>query len=457
MIFSVLNGSPKGDLSVTMQYVHYIHKKFPRHEFKTHNISMNISKIMKNAQAFNRILEDIGSSDGLIWAFPVYKGLVPSQYMRFIERLTEPDHKNTFRNKFTVALSTSARVFDHTAHNYVHAVCDDLDMKYIDYYSADYEDLTREAERARLILFAENFFHAIEKDISPAKRYRPLNFSTFTYKPGRAKNKINPRGKKILVLTHSLNPKTNLGKMVNRFKRSFTGGVEVVDLDDIDMKGGCRGCIKCWYDNHCIYRDGFLNLFNSKIIPADILVTAGAIQGRYFSYKLKEFWDRCFFNHHRPCFGGKQMAEIASGPFSQLINIMDVALGSSEFSHANYAGYVSDEVEDSAVIDEKLQGLAEQLVYLSSKSYLRPVTFRGLGAHKIIRDLTWSKLRALMPDDHRHHKENRLYDFPYKDYKSILMNLMMTPLTRIPAFRKEMTKKMDSMMVLPYQRIVNKK
>jgi len=457
MKITVLNGSPKGDLSVTMQYVHYIRKKLPHHEFTIHNISMNINKIMKNKEAFNHITDDIRLSDGLIWAFPVYKGLVPSQYMRFIERISEPDYKDIFQNKFTAALSTSARVFDHTAHNYVRAVCDDLDMRYIDYYSADYQDLNNEAERNRLIHFAQNFVNAIEKDFSPGKMYRPLNFSNFIYKPGRAKTKINPRGKKILVLTCSLDNKTNLGKMIDRFKRSFSGGVEVVDLNDIDIKGGCRGCLKCWYDNNCIYHDGFLNFFNSKIISADILITAGAIRGRYYSYKLKEFADRTFFNHHRPCFNGKQVAEIASGPFSQLANIMDVAVGSSEFSQANYAGYVTDEYEDSAVIDEKLHNLAEQLVYLSSRSYIRPVTYRGLGAHKIIRDLTWSKLRALMPDDHRHHKENHLYDFPYKDYKSILFNLTMTPLIRIPAFRKEMTKKMDSFMILPYKLIVRNK
>lgn len=457
MKISVLNGSPKGDLSVTMQYVQFIRKKFPGHEFKTHHISKNIGTMTKNTQALRHVMEDITSSDGLIWAFPVYKGLVPSQYMRFIERITEPEHMDSFKNKFAVALSTSARAFDHTAHNYVRAVCDDLDMRYIDYYSADYEDLTREAERNRLILFAECFFHAIEKDLSPAKMYRPLDFSSFSYKPGRMKRKVNPRGKKILVLTHDLNRKTNLGKMISRFQRSFEGGVEVVDLNDVDMKSGCRGCLKCWYDNHCVIRDGFRELFNSKVAPADILVTAGAIKGRYYSYKLKEFGDRCFFNHHRPCFEGKQMAEIVSGPFRQLATIMDITQCSSEFSHANYAGCVTDEVEDSAVIDEKLQSLGEQLVYLSCKNYIRPTTFRGLGTHKVIRDLTWSKLRAMMPADHRHYKENHLYDFPYKDVKAILMNLMMAPMIRIPVFRREMTEKMASYMIMPYQRVIRKK
>ena len=36
----VLNGSPKGDISVTMQYVHFTQKKFPQHELKILNISL---------------------------------------------------------------------------------------------------------------------------------------------------------------------------------------------------------------------------------------------------------------------------------------------------------------------------------------------------------------------------------------------------------------------------------
>jgi len=457
MNITVLNGSPKGDLSVTMQYVHYIEKKFPQHAFRSHNIARDINKIVKNPRALALILEDVRASHGVIWAFPVYKGLVPSQHMRFIERISEPDAREAFRGTFAAALSTSARAFDHTAHNYVRAVCDDLDMRYVDYYSADYEDLTREAERDRVIAFAAYVFHAVERDLAPPRMYRPLPVSTFTYKPAPVRRRVDPRGRKIVVLTHRLKPKSNLGKMINRFSRSLDGAVDVVDLQEIDMKGGCQGCIKCWYDNRCVYRDGFHAFYESTIVPADILVLAGSIRGRYYSFKMKEFGDRLFFNHHRPCFNGKQMAEIVSGPFSHLATIMDITQGSSEFSHANYAGCVTDELEDSRLIDRALDGLAERLVYLSCAHYIRPTTFRGLGTHKVIRDLTWAKLRAVMPNDHRHYKENHLYDFPYKDVKGIFMNVMMAPLTRIPAFRREMTRKMDSYMVMPYQRIVKSK
>jgi len=44
----VLNGSPKGDISVTMQYVHFIGRNFPEHELKIVNISSRIKAIEKD-------------------------------------------------------------------------------------------------------------------------------------------------------------------------------------------------------------------------------------------------------------------------------------------------------------------------------------------------------------------------------------------------------------------------
>ena len=49
MKITVLNGSPKGLTSVTMQYVHFIEKKFPQHELKIFNISAGIKKIEKDS------------------------------------------------------------------------------------------------------------------------------------------------------------------------------------------------------------------------------------------------------------------------------------------------------------------------------------------------------------------------------------------------------------------------
>ena len=52
----VLNGSPKGSISVTVQYVLFIQKKFPQHELKIINISQEIRKIEKDEKAFQGII-----------------------------------------------------------------------------------------------------------------------------------------------------------------------------------------------------------------------------------------------------------------------------------------------------------------------------------------------------------------------------------------------------------------
>jgi hypothetical protein len=41
----VLNGSPKGNLSTTLQYVRFMEKKFPGNSFQVINIAHDIRKI----------------------------------------------------------------------------------------------------------------------------------------------------------------------------------------------------------------------------------------------------------------------------------------------------------------------------------------------------------------------------------------------------------------------------
>jgi NAD(P)H-dependent FMN reductase len=157
----VLNGSPKGAVSVTMQYIHYIKKMFTDHDLKILDISQRIKKIEKAPQAFQDILDEIASSDGILWVSPVYYLLVPANYKRFIELIFEKGTTDIFQHKYTAFLTTSIHFFDHIAHNYMNAVCDDLNMKYIGFFSADMYDLTKPKEKERLCLFAENFFNTI--------------------------------------------------------------------------------------------------------------------------------------------------------------------------------------------------------------------------------------------------------------------------------------------------------
>ena len=458
MKISVLNGSPKGITSVTMQYVHYIQKEFPQHKLKILNISQKIRKIEKDAQAFQDILDEINISDGILWASPVYFFLVPANYKRFIELITEKNAEDTFQNKYTAFLSTSIHFFDHTAHNYMHAVCDDLKMRYTGSFSADMYDLMKTKERKRLRLFAENFFDTIGNKTPTLKSYMPLTWRNFDYNPGDVKNKADVGNKKILIVADIESHHKNLVKMIEKFKVSFSAEIETINLRDLHIKGSCLGCIHCGYDNQCVYegKDDYIDFYNKKVKAADILVWAGTIKDRYLSARCKMFFDRSFFNGHKPSLAGKQVGFIISGPLSQIPNLTQVLEAYIEIQHANSGGFVTDEYGDSAEIDSLLQCLTNRLVQFADNNYFKPPTFLGVGGTKIFRDEIWGRLRFPFRADYVAYKKLGTFDFPQKKYKMRLRNAIMLLLSKLPAFRKEVNKRMKKEMIKPLQKVLEK-
>jgi len=456
MKIAVLNGSPKGKLSATVQYVNFIQKKFPHHELKIFDIASQIKKIEKDEKAFQEIMEEVRSSEGVLWAFPLYFFLVSSQYKRFIELLWEKKGGDAFKNKYTALLTTSIHFFDHTAQNYMRAICEDLDMKFVGLFSAGMYDLLKEKERGRLIYFAENFFHSIATKIPTLKTFPPLTLRKFDYTPGDTEDKIKTN-KKVILLTDGSNHQTNLARMIERFKNSFSNGIKVINLHDLDIKGGCLGCLQCGYDYTCTYtgKDEFIEFYNTRLRTADVLIFTGAIQDRYLSSRWKLFFDRSFFNTHTPSFIGKQIGFIISGPLSQVPNLRQILEAYVEFQQANLVDFVTDEYGDSPQIDATLQSFAKRLISFSEKDYVKPRTFLGVGGMKIFRDEVWGKLRFPFQADHRFYGNHGVYDFPQRDYKARMRTTLLRFLTKIPNIRKEIYEKtMREKMIKPLQKVV---
>ena len=460
MKITVLNGSPKGDLSVTMQYVNLIEKKYPQHNLKKINIASAIKKIEKNEEAFNEIIDEIKTSDGIIWAFPLYYLAVHSGYKRFIELINLRGAESAFKNKYATALTTSIHFFDHTAHNYIHAISDDLDMQYIGGFSPGMHDLLKSKEREKLLIFAENFFSAIKNELKTPKRFQKIKKSSFKYEAGKATNKIDSNNKRVVVISDGGKDDKNLNAMVDRFRSSFKTPPELVNLNDIDIKGGCLGCCRCGYDNTCVYegKDGYIDFYKDKVVGADILVFAGAIVDRYLSSQWKRFFDRSFFMGHAPTMKDKQVGFIVSGPLSQVPNITEIFNGFMECESANIIDFITDECENSRDIDSHLDSLAERLVSFSKADYVSPATFLGVGGKKIFRDDVWGRLRFPFIADHKYYKKHGYYDFPQKkDRSSRITNKVLIMLTKIPQMRKEIyVNKMKDEMVKPFMKVVEK-
>lgn len=455
MKITVLNGSAKGESSVTLQYVRFIQKMFPHHEWNIVHVAQRIKRIEENEQVFQEIIHQVRSSDGVLWAFSLHYFLVNSQYKRFIELIWERGMEDAFRDKYAAALSTSIHFFDHLAHNYVHAICDDLGMRYVDAFSADGQDLLEERGRENLLTFARGFFRATERNTPTSKSYAPTVRRSFDYAPAQAQEQIDARRTRIVMVTDAQPHETNLVRMTERFGALFSQDIETINLYELDIKGGCLGCLRCGYDNQCAYlgQDEYIDFYNTKLKPADILVFAGTINDRHLSSRWKMFFDRSYFNTNTPSLRAKQFGFIISGPLSQIPSLRQFCEAYVQFQQSNVVGFVTDEFGDSFEIDHLLQNLAERLVRFSDDGYVKPSTFLGVGAAKILRDAIWDA-RIVFQADHRAYKELGMYDSPPQDLRMRVMNGIVPLLLKMQGFRREFTSRMKDEMLKPYQTVL---
>jgi len=455
----VLNGSPKGNESATMQYILYIQKKNPQHELKILNVAQQIKKLEKNEEKFQNIIDEIKNSDGIIWGAPLYVMLIPSQYKRFIELIYERNVKDVFKNKYTTVLTTSIHFYDQTAVNYLNAVCNDLEMNYIGSFPADMFDLMIRKKREQLLLFAENFFNSIKKKLPTSRRYLPLINQTFEYKPNfgiSEEDKINANGKKIIILTDSYSKNSNLTNMIERFRKCFSNEIQIINISELDIKGGCLGCTQCGYDNTCVYKDkdGFTDFWNS-LSSFDIIIIAGMIKDRFLSSWWKLVIDRSFFKGHTPSLNEKQFGLIISGPLGQIPNLREYFNALIELQDANLVDIITDEYQDSNKIDLLLFNLAKNLVLSSKSGYIKPHSFLRVGGLKVLRDAIFGRMRFVFQADHRYYEEHGYYDFPHNDERAKKMNDQFIPLTQNEKFRKVFYSRLRSEMIKPLKSVVN--
>lgn len=455
----VLNGSPKGDISVTLQYARYLQKVFTQHEFSFVNIALQVKHLENSPEAFKAVIEQVRQSEVVLWAFPLYVLSVHGNYKRFIELINELGEQSAFAGKYTASLSTSIHFYDHTAHNYMHAVCDDLDMKYVDFFSADMNDLHKEEYRRQLTLFGQRLFTAAENHTPTQKQYPPLVKCEFTYQPEGAPQPLKADGRKVVILHDANDAESNLGRMVTRVNKRFGGNAVVVNINELNIKGDCLGCLVCGSANHCFYegKDDYIEFYKNTVMTADILVYAGSIVDRQLSARWKTFFDRIFFNSHQPVLQKKQAFLVVSGPIGQIPNLQEIMSAFFEFQGANFLGYVSDESGTSTDIDALIDQKAGDALEGSINRYLRPETFLGVGGMKIFRDDVYGRLRTVFMADHKAYKRLGFYKtFPQNDFGIMLLNTFGAPLVNIPAIRAKFDERMKFEMVKPLQRVVEK-
>lgn len=459
MNITVLNGSPKGELSVTMQYVAYLAKVFPHHHFNILPVAQKIKRLEKDEGAFAEIIEQVRSADAVLWGFPLYILHVHANYKRFIELVFERGAQGAFAGKYTAAISTSINFFDHTAHNYMQGICDDLGMRYVDFHSPDMHALMEEEGCQRLVQFGRLFFHAVEQQIPTQRRTAPLHPREFTYQPQNPVEPVSAGDKKVVILHDENDPDSSLFRMVQRCQQSLAGDVQVFNIHDLDIKGSCLGCLACSSNYECAYngKDSYTAFYQNQVMKADILVYAGRMVDRYWSARWKMFFDRIFFNTHTPVLQEKQIVLVTSGPFSQEPNLMEIFRGFFEFQGANLCAVVTDEYGDSAEIERRLDHAMTHALRSARMGYMHPQSFLGRGGMMIFRDDIYGRLRTVFMADHRAYRKLGLYrTYPQNQLSTILLNTFAAPLVNLPPVRKKFDAMIKEQMVQGHKNVVAK-
>jgi len=442
----VLGGSPKCAKSITMQYVNYLKVNNKDHNFVEYYIASNIGKIEQDKSFLEKIMSDIKNADTILWAFPLYFGLVNGQYKRFIEIIFE-NNTGALHGKHCAILATSIHFFDHTAIEYIRGISEDLGMIVDEVHSAVMDDLLKESGKEQFELFFKEWIKKVENNLQAGRLSAPINWepTSFSYDKN---NLVSPRTNiKLGLVTESGNSE-NLDTMVDAFSKEFAE-IEIFDLSEIKIAGGCLGCLKCGYDNKCVYegKDDVIDVYR-KLKECDVIVFCGTVKDRYLSSIWKTFIDRMFFTTHIPFFSGKIIAFIISGPLRQHPNLRDLLTGFFETHKTTVGGFVTD--EDYNTI-EQIQGLATTLESYHKNGYRPPCQFLGDAGHRIFRDEIYAGLKGIFVADHKYYQKHSLYDFPQKKLKKRILSTIMYGMLKIPFIRENIQQNMADYMIKPYK------
>jgi len=457
----VVNGSPKGKYSVTLHTSLYLQAIFAEQEFDLIHVGATIKAIEKDFAETKKKLE---WADVILFSYPVYTFIAPSQLHRLIELMK--DNRVNVAGKYATQITTSKHFYDITAHNYIMENCQDLGLKFIKGLSADMDDLPKKEGQKTAEEFFRYLIYSVEKDLyeafpekAPAPAHKPvtvpasadeLSPSENNASKGSAVNKTIPSKDKMIALVCDLSPEdTQLKNMIERFRAVIPYRVRLVNIHEFDFKGGCISCFNCSTKGECIYQDGFDKLLREQIQTCNGIVLAFTIRDHSMGALFKTYDDRQFCNGHRTVTMGMPFGYLISGDYSREQNLRLIVEGRAEVGGNFLAGVATDEQNPDREIDK----LCERLTYAVEHKYVQPSNFLGVGGMKIFRDLIWL-MQGMMRADHKFYKAHNQYDFPQKKRGTMMLMYLVGALMGNEKLKKKMGNNMNEGMISPYRKVV---
>ena len=436
----VINGSPKGKYSITLQTCKYLQILHPEHEFEILNAGQSIKALEKD---FSGAIAAVEHSDVLLFSYPVYTFVAPCQLHRFVELLKAA--KLDLSEKYASQITTSKHFYDITAHRYIEENCYDLGLRYVHGLSADMDDLTTEKGQAEAEKFFEYLIWSVSHGIyepAPAPQPEAARISVKA-----APEAIGAKPGDVVVLTDCEKEDSQLQSMIDRFCAVLPRKTRVINIREYPFKGGCLGCFNCAVSGKCIYKDGFDDYLRNEIQTAEAIVYAFTIKDHSMGSRFKMYDDRNFCNGHRTVTIGMPIGYLISGNYSLESNLKTIVEARAQVGSNFLAGVATDEADPAAAIDN----LADKLCYALAHDYLPPQNFYGIGGMKVFRDLIWI-MQGMMKADHKFYKSHGQYDFPQKQWPRMIAMYGVGALLANPKLKAKMGNKMNEGMIMPYQK-----
>ncbi len=440
----VVNGSPKGKNSITLQTSNYLELLFPDIKFEHLHVGAQIKALEKN---FAPALEKLNACDLVLFSYPVYTFIAPYQLHRFIELLKESGVD--LSNKYASQISTSKHFYDWTAHRYIEDNALDLGLKYVKGLSADMDDLTTKKGQKEAVDFFNYLLFACENDIVVNNTFDYGMPNKVAVKPNMV-TETKDNGD-IVILTNAEDADNQLHNMIAYFSSVMPRKTRVINIREYPFKGGCLGCFNCASNGKCIYKDGFDEFLRGEIQTAEAIVMAFTVKDHSMGASFKLYDDRQFCNGHRTVTMGMPMGYIVSGNLSKEENLKLIIEGRASVGGNFLAGIATDEFDPNKELDM----LASSLEYALKNQYVPPQNFLGIGGMKIFRDLIW-QMQGLMRADHKFYKAHGQYDFPQKKRGRMLAMYLVGALMSNKKIMAKAGNMMNEGMLMPYNKVLGK-
>lgn len=260
----VLSGSPKGEDSVTLQYMYYLQKYYKEDSFDI--------AIVGDGKYTDDLTDRIKNADLIIYTSSIFHFSVHQQTLVFLDSLEK--HKDILKDKPFTYFTTSVMIMEFTAHTVMKSAIERFGARYIRSLSLFDDALFKLEGQTDLV----NWFRYVKSVVN--------NTVDFDFKD---------RHFSIIMLdaTDGSNDKLNnaMTEIAKHYRALGIEEIKTVELRNYNILP-CISCGACYTELKCFHKDDFLKVIDEVYASADIIFTVSEQKYGQLSPVYKAWLDR---------------------------------------------------------------------------------------------------------------------------------------------------------------------